>query len=159
MIAAEYDDRGSIIIDVTLIGKCSEKKKKVLLDTGFSGSLAVPVSLGCELGLESLGNGRVIVASGEIIAAPLFAGKIRIGTDEKDCVYLIIGGADQVLLGMSIIKDYNVQFHGAKRTIQINRIEETDTKNRRSSYPRAKITYGYIETNVTGGCTEVKWAH
>jgi hypothetical protein len=27
---------------------------------------------------------------------------------------------------MDIIKDYNVQFHGAKRTIQINRIEETE---------------------------------
>jgi clan AA aspartic protease len=148
MIAAEYDDRGSIIIDVTLIGKCSEKKKKVLLDTGFSGSLAVPVSLGCELGLESLGNGRVIVASGEIIAVPLFAGKIRIGTDEKDCVYLIIGGADQVLLGMSIIKDYNVQFHGAKRTIQINRIEETEATEKAEEIVEAIMPMAAIEEVV-----------
>lgn len=123
MIPAEYDTRGSIIVDVTLIGKCSEKKKKVLLDTGFSGSIAIPVSLGCEIGLESVGNGRVILASGETTAVPIFAGKIRIGTDEKDCVYLILAGADEVLLGMDIIKDYDVQFHGAKRTIRIARGE------------------------------------
>jgi clan AA aspartic protease len=123
MIAAEYDTRGSIIVDVTLIGKCSEKKKKVLLDTGFSGSLAIPISLGCELGLESLGNGRVILASGEVVIVSLFAGKLRIGEDEKECVYLVLAGTDEVLLGMDIIKDYNVQFHGAKKTIQISRGE------------------------------------
>lgn len=123
MVLAEYDTRGSIIVDVTLIGKCSEKKKKVLLDTGFSGSIAMPVSIGCEIGLESVGNGRVILASGETTAVPIFAGKIRIGTDEKDCVYLIMAGADEVLLGMDIIKDYDVQFHGAKRTIRIARGE------------------------------------
>ena len=124
MIPAEYDTRGSIIVDVTLIGRCGKKKKKVLLDTGFSGSLAIPLSLGCELGLEPLGNGRVILASGEATAVPIFAGKIRIGEDEKDCVYLLLAGADEVLLGMDIIKDYNVQFHGAKRAIRIARSEE-----------------------------------
>ena len=126
MIAAEYDTRGSIIVDVTLIGKCGEKKEKVLLDTGFSGSIAIPLSIGCEIGLESLGNGRVILASGETTAVPIFAGKIRIGADEKDCVYLIMAGADEVLLGLGIIKDYDVQFHGAKRTIRIARGEEAE---------------------------------
>jgi predicted aspartyl protease len=128
MIAAEYDTRGSILVDVTLIGKCDEKEKKVLLDTGFSGSLAIPLSLGCELGLESLGDGRVILASGAITTVPLFAGKIRMGPDEKECVYILMAGADEVLLGMSIIKDYNVQFHGAKRAIRINRSEEAIEK-------------------------------
>ncbi len=128
MITAEFDTRGSILVDVTLIGKCGEKKKKVLLDTGFSGSIAIPLSIGCEIGLESIGNGRVILASGETTAVPIFAGKIRIGSDEKDCVYLIMAGADEVLLGMDIIKDYNVQFHGVKRAIRINRSEEAIEK-------------------------------
>lgn len=128
MITAEFDTRGSIIVDVTLIGKCSEKSKKVLMDTGFSGSIAIPLSIGCEIGLESVGNGRVILASGETRAVPIFAGKIRIGTDEKDCVYLIMAGADEVLLGMDIIKDYDVQFHGAKRTIRIARVGEAEAE-------------------------------
>jgi len=126
MVSAEYDTRGSIIVEVTLIGKCGEKKKKVLLDTGFSGAIAIPLSIGCEIGLQSVGNGRVILASGETTAVPIFAGKIRIGTDEKDCVYLVMAGADEVLLGMDIIKDYDVQFHGAKRTIRIARGEEAE---------------------------------
>jgi hypothetical protein len=32
-------------------------------------------------------------------------------------------GADEVLLGMNILRDYNVQFHGAKKAIQISRGE------------------------------------
>ena len=124
MVSAEFDTRGSIIVEVTLIGKCGEKKKKVLLDTGFSGAIAIPLSIGCEIGLQSVGSGRVILASGETRAVPIFAGKIRIGTDEQDCVYLIMAGADEVLLGMDIIKDYDVQFHGAKRTIRIARGED-----------------------------------
>lgn len=123
MIAAEYDTRGSIIVEVTLIGRCGEKKKKVLLDTGFSGSVAVPISIGCEIGLESVGNGRVILASGETRTVPVFAGKVRIGEDVKECAYLIMAGADEVLLGMDLIKDYNVQFHGVKKAIQISRGE------------------------------------
>ena len=126
MIPAEYDTRGSIIVELTLIGECGEIKKKALLDTGFSGSIAIPLSIGCEIGLQSVGNGRVILASGETVAVPIFAGKIRIGADEKDCVYLIMAGADEVLLGMDIIKDYDVQFHGAKRTIRIARGEEAE---------------------------------
>lgn len=123
MIPAEFDTRGSIVVDVTLIGKCGEKKKKVLMDTGFSGSIAIPVSVGCEIGLESLGNGRVILASGEIVGVPIFAGKLRIGGDEKECVYILMVGADEVLLGMNILRAYNVQFHGAKKAIQISRGE------------------------------------
>jgi clan AA aspartic protease len=148
MIAAEYDTRGSIIVDVTLIGKCGQRKQKVLLDTGFSGSIAIPVSIGCEIGLETLGNGRVILASGEGVSVPLFAGKLRIGADEKDCVYLILMGATEVLLGMDIIKDYNVQFHGAKRTIQINRIEETEAIEKAEEIVEAIMPIQKIEEVV-----------
>jgi len=121
MIHAEYDARGSILVDTTVIGKCGEKQVKALMDTGFSGAIAIPLSLGCVVGLDSIGNGRVVLASGETTTVPIFAGKLRIGTDEKDCAFLIMAGANETLLGMEVIKDYNVQFHGENRTIRIAR--------------------------------------
>ncbi|MEA2037158.1 MAG: aspartyl protease family protein, partial [Nanoarchaeota archaeon] len=113
MIAARYDQNGNIILDLKLIGTCGEKKVKVLMDTGFSGALAIPVSTGCEIGLEGVGEAQVIVASGESIPVPIFLGKLKIGDEIIECLYIVLPGSNEVLIGMEIIKDYNVQFHGA----------------------------------------------
>lgn len=121
MIQARYDEHGNIILDLKLIGRCGEKTVKTLMDTGFSGSLAIPISVGCEIGLEPVGNAKVIVASGEAIPVPIFLGRVLIGEDEIDSIYIVLPGSDEVLLGMGVIKDYDVAFHGAKRTITIKK--------------------------------------
>ena len=121
MINARYDEHGNIILNLELIGTCGEKKVKTLLDTGFSGALAIPVDVGCEIGLESVGDAQVIVASGEAIPVPIFLGKVKIGDEVVECIYIVLPGSNEVLIGMDIIRDYNVQFHGAKRTITIKK--------------------------------------
>lgn len=121
MINAKYDEHGNIILDLKLIGNCNEKKVKVLMDTGFSGALAIPVDIGCEIGLEGVGDAHVIVASGEAIPVPIFLGKVEIGDEIIECIYIVLPGSNEVLIGMDIIRDYNVQFHGAKRTITIKK--------------------------------------
>lgn len=123
MIRARYDEHGNIILDLKLIGRCGNKTVKTLLDTGFTGSLAIPVSVGCEIGLEPVGEAKVIVASGEAIPVPLFLGRIVIGEDEIDSIYIVLSGLEEVLIGMGVIRDYNVEFHGAKRTITIKKAE------------------------------------
>jgi clan AA aspartic protease len=123
MIKARYDSNGNIILDLKLIGTCGDKKVKVLMDTGFSGALAIPVDIGCEIGLESVGDAHVIVASGEAIPVPIFLGKVEIGDEVIECIYIVLPGSNEVLIGMEVIRDYNVQFHGAKRTISIKKAE------------------------------------
>lgn len=129
MINARYDSNGNIILDLKLIGRCGNKKVKTLLDTGFSGALAIPVSVGCEIGLESVGDAQVIVASGEAIPVPIFLGKIEIGDEVIECIYIVLHGSNEVLIGMDIIQDYNVEFHGAKRTITIKKAEAEAAKS------------------------------
>ena len=121
MIEARYNEDGSIILDLKLIGKCNDKVVTTLMDTGFSGAIALPVSLGCELGLEPVGDASVIVASGEVVDTPIFIGKLEIGGDIKDCIFIVLSGSSEVLLGMEIVKDYNVEFHGAQRKISIQK--------------------------------------
>jgi len=121
MIAARYDSNGNIILDLVLKGTCGEKKANVLMDTGFSGALAIPISVGCEIGLEGVGEAQVVVASGEVIPAPIFLGKVQIGDETIECIYIILSGSNEVLIGMELMKNYNVQFHGAQRTITIKK--------------------------------------
>lgn len=123
MINARYDKNGNIILDLKLIGNCKEKKVKTLLDTGFSGALAIPVDVGCEIGLEGVGDAQVIVASGEAIPVPIFLGKVEIGDEKIECIYIVLPGSNEVLIGMELVKNYNVQFHGAKRLIKIKKAE------------------------------------
>lgn len=129
MIKARYDDHGNIILDLKLIGRCGDKKLKTLLDTGFSGALAIPVSVGCEIGLEAVGDAHVIVASGEAIPVPIFLGKVEIGDEIIECIYIVLPGSNEVLIGMEILKDFNVEFHGVKRLITIKKaaVEEVKT--------------------------------
>ena len=123
MIQARYDTNGNIILDLNLIGTCNEKKVKVLMDTGFSGALAIPIDIGCEIGLEGVGDAQVIVASGEAIPVPIFLGKVEIGDEKIECIYIVLPGSNEVLIGMELVKNYNVEFHGARRTITIKKAE------------------------------------
>ena len=123
MIKARYDDHGNIILDLKLIGTCNEKKVEALLDTGFSGALAIPVDAGCEIGLEGVGDAHVIVASGEAIPVPIFLGKVEIGPEIIECIYIVLPGSNEVLIGMEILKTYNVEFFGARKIISIKKAE------------------------------------
>jgi len=124
MISARYNEEGSIILDVNLIGRCSKKKVQALLDTGFSGAIALPTAIGCEIGLESVGDASVVVASGETVAVPIFIGTVEIGDDRVECIFIILSGSDEVLLGMEVIRDYSVAFNASKKAVAINKAEE-----------------------------------
>jgi len=123
MIDARYDEDGNIILNLKLIGTCGDKKAQVLMDTGFSGALAIPVSIGCEIGLEGVGDAQVIVASGEVVPVPIFLGKIEIGDEIIECIYIVLAGSTEVLIGMEILKGYSVSFFGDKKAISVNKAE------------------------------------
>ena len=147
MIEARYNEEGSIILDLKLIGKCNDKVVTTLLDTGFSGAIAIPISIGCELGLEPVGDASVIVASGEVIDTPIFIGKLEIGGDIKDCIFIVLAGSTEVLLGMEVVKDYNVEFHGAQRKISIQKAAGT------KAAVAEEVTVAAIEPTVTAPIT------
>ena len=126
MIPIRYDN-GNIVIETTLIGICKELKAKLLVDTGFSSSLAVPISVACQIGLSPVGVGRVQLADGSVITLPIFLGKVKIGDKIIDTTYLVLSEeSKECLVGMELLAPYKISFHAAAKRVTI---EESFIKN------------------------------
>ena len=119
MIKASYDEYGNILIDGTIIGICKKSNVKMLLDTGFSGDLCLPISTACEVGLHPTGMGGVRLADGSIVVLPIFLGKIEMGEKIRDCSIFVVPGGKEVLIGGGLLKPYRVCFHAEKKEITI----------------------------------------
>ena len=119
-IPTRFDAQRNIIMDVTLIGTCREKKTNLILDTGFSLSLAVPISIACEIGLVPSGVGRVRLADGSVITLPIFLGKIKIGDKIIDTTYLVLSEESrECLIGMELLAPYKISFHAKAKRVTI----------------------------------------
>lgn len=120
MITAGYDELGSLVFDAALIGTCNRVSKKVIIDTGFSGDIALPVSVACAIGLTPAGAGRIALADGTIITVPLFMGKIEVGGEVRDAIYMVVEGTEEVLVGMGFLERYKICFYSGKKEIEMS---------------------------------------
>ena len=133
MIPIRYDKEGNIVIETTLIGICKELKAKLLVDTGFSSSLAVPISVACQIGLSPVGVGRVRLADGSVITLPIFLGKVKIGDKIIDTTYLVLSEeSKECLVGMELLAPYEITFHAAQKEVSIEE-KESFIKNKHIS--------------------------
>ena len=79
---------------------------EVMLDTGFTGWLALPEGLVRQLGLARAGRPRVTLATGEIREVDYYVG--RVFWDGAFRQVGIFQTVDQSLLGMQLLKDNRI---------------------------------------------------
>jgi len=100
------DENNSLRVEMDVIGKCEEYHVAALFDTGFTGSIAVPVSIIARIGANKIAVGSVIVADGSSHLVPVFEGKVRVGLMEYDVPVLVLG--NDVLVGMELMSKFKI---------------------------------------------------
>jgi predicted aspartyl protease len=67
LILGKFDDSGNATIDIRVAGDTGFKNYNAIMDTGFSGFVALPLVDMIELGLSTQGATNVMLGDGSII--------------------------------------------------------------------------------------------
>lgn len=92
-----------------------------IIDTGFDGSLCLPIPVAIQLGLELRGSQVVELADGSLREELLFMGKVSIGDKSKGkMVDISLTESEDALLGVDMLKEYklNIDFGGKKLRLE-----------------------------------------
>jgi predicted aspartyl protease len=93
-----------------------EHSESALVDTGFTGEIAIPASLLSEdLGVAQ-GDVDVELANGSSVKAPLYAGTLEISQFPSFPVAITVLG-NEYILGLGAIDRYEVTFDHGQRVI------------------------------------------
>lgn len=116
-IIAGIDNESQIRVEVEIMGLYKSMTYGGIIDTGFSGGLAIPLATAVNIGLERGGTGNVVLADGSARAMPIFLAKARVGSRITDTDVLVMG--TDVLIGMSLLSGYSVCFNEAKGKVTL----------------------------------------
>jgi predicted aspartyl protease len=87
-----------------------------LVDTGFDGFLAVPEAVAASWS-QPLHADRVQTASGQVIAVPVFAGRLELTDQPGPFTALLIAIGDEFLLGIAAIRRFKMTFDHGQRIL------------------------------------------
>jgi predicted aspartyl protease len=91
-------------------------EESALLDTGFTGSLAIPASWRTRLGRPD-GWGRWRLADGSIIHAPVYLGRVEIiGLPPVQPATIVVVG-NEYILGRRVLDRFEITFDHGQRLI------------------------------------------
>lgn len=116
-IIAGIDNENQIRVETTIKGLYKSTTYGAIIDTGFSGSIVLPLVTAVDLGLEKIGAGNVTLADGSMKTLPMFLCKVTIAGITQDADTLVMG--NDVLIGMNIIDAFNININGPKQQVKI----------------------------------------
>lgn len=105
-IIAGIDGDNQIRVEAEIIGLYKSQVYGGIVDTGFSGSIVLPLEIAVDLGLTKTGSGSVMLADGSVKILPLFLCRVKIGDIEQDADVMIMGS--DVLMGMGILDQFRL---------------------------------------------------
>lgn len=110
-IISGIDNENQVRIEAKIIGLYKSTTYGCILDTGYSGTLVLPLVIAVDLGLEKAGAASVTLADGSTQIVPTFLCKVDIGGVTQDADTLVMGS--DVLIGMGVMEKYQVYIDSA----------------------------------------------
>lgn len=89
-----------------------------LIDTGFDGYLALPISTAMSLGLKLIDTVIITLADGSTRQELVFGGKVKIG-DESKISYILLTAGETALVGTQLLKDFTLSIDFPDREISL----------------------------------------
>ena len=102
------DSTGSPRLKITIGGVFTNPPQEfdVIIDTGFSGFLSMPLIQAFPLGLPLIGSTEVILADGSRAAKLTALGTATIQTESKVGVVILEANSSDILLGMEFFRSF-----------------------------------------------------
>lgn len=103
------DKTGSPRLKVSISGVLSQTPQEfeVIIDTGFTGFISMPLVQAFHLGLPLIGTAGVVLADGTKAYKLTALGKAHLETEEEIGVIILEPSSSDVLLGMDFLRTFN----------------------------------------------------
>lgn len=129
VLLGRIDERNQLWISLTVGGSTQKRTIEVLVDTGFSGELALPLQIAIPLGLQLTAAGEYQYANGSRSIEMVFTGSLDWGSKNR-LVAVNVLNSDVPLLGGGLLHGYIllVDFEKKKLVIKEPGVDEPATQ-------------------------------
>jgi predicted aspartyl protease len=106
LILGTFDSSGNAIINIRVTGASASKNYDAIVDTGFSGFVALPLFEMIELGLTTQGATNVMLGDGSIITNLVCSADVTLSTQVENGTILLDENSSDVLIGMAFLREF-----------------------------------------------------
>lgn len=108
LITGTFDSTGSPAIEIAVVGSAGTKNYSAIIDTGFTGFVAVPTVDMVPLGLQVQGAANVMLGDGNVITNMVAAAGVTLGGQTVTGIAVLDDGSPDVLVGMGFLREFKI---------------------------------------------------
>jgi predicted aspartyl protease len=108
LILGTFDSSGNALINIRVDGNSGFKNYDAIVDTGFSGFVALPIAEMIDLGLITEGVTTVMLGDGSVITNLVSSGIVTLATQAEIGTILLDETSTDVLIGMALLREFKL---------------------------------------------------
>jgi predicted aspartyl protease len=108
LILGTFDEYGNATIGISVAGSVGSKNYRAIIDTGFSGFVALPLVEMIDLGLSTQGAANVTLGNGSIISSLVSTGTVTLGAQMETGTILLDDVSTDILIGMAFLREFKI---------------------------------------------------
>jgi predicted aspartyl protease len=108
LILGSFDEYGNAIISIQVAGDSGSKIYSAIIDTGFSGFVALPLIEMIDLGLSTQGAANVTLGDGSVISNLVSTGTVTLGAQIESGTILLDETSTDILVGMAFLREFKM---------------------------------------------------
>lgn len=116
-IRGYVDDFYQAIVTVTVRGSRTSVTLDMVLDTGFSGDICLPIPIATQLGLELITTQHYELADGTVEEKLVFLGHVVFG--EEKPVTVVLTDSENALFGTGLLTNVKLYIDFIAKTVEI----------------------------------------
>ena len=125
LLLGTFDSDGNATINIRVNGNSGFKNYTAILDTGFSGFVALPIFEMVELGLKIEGAANVTLGDGSTTVSHLSSGTITLGSQTETGTVVLDENSTDVLVGMALLREFKLALILTNSTVVLYDEHET----------------------------------
>jgi predicted aspartyl protease len=119
MIRGRFDKQGQPTLPVKLTGPYGTLEVILVVDTGFSSDVCIPMQIAIALGLPLKGHDFIELADGSINKEFVFRGNAQIGNLPPRDVDVYLTESEYGLIGAGMFQDMKLEIDYGRRTVAL----------------------------------------
>jgi predicted aspartyl protease len=108
LLLGTFDSDGNATINIRVDGNSGFKNYTAIIDTGFSGFVALPILDMVDLGLRTEGAADVTLGDGSTTVSHLSSGIVTLGSQAEIGTILLDENSTDVLVGMALLREFKL---------------------------------------------------
>ncbi len=108
LIPGSFDADGSPTIKIKITGDLGSREYVAVIDTGFTGFVALPLAEMIPLGLRTEGATSVTLGNGAVIDNLVAPGRVTLGSQTESGTVVLDDTGNDILVGLAFLRTFKI---------------------------------------------------